>query len=216
MGESKYLALTLVAPFQSWGASSKFKERTTLEHPTRSGIIGILCAACGVDREDVQGLQRINEVSIKVYTFARGRRLTDFHTVGGGYDSKFLNVSVKADGTSGDTVITHRDYLQESRFGIIVSGKASLVESLADAVRNPKWGVWLGRKNCIPSEPLFTALTDEESAAVAALKKRDDSEPIQIVAEVSSLEESSDSIMDIPLDFSKRKYASRRVVRETM
>src|SRR5437867_8366107 len=35
------------APLQSWGFASRFQRRTTGLHPTKSGVVGLLCAALG-------------------------------------------------------------------------------------------------------------------------------------------------------------------------
>ena len=43
-----YLALLLDAPLQSWGFASRFQRRTTGLHPTKSGVIGLICAAMGL------------------------------------------------------------------------------------------------------------------------------------------------------------------------
>ena len=89
MSDPAYLALYFDAPLQSWGYASKFDRRTSLAHPTRSGVIGLLCAACGIDRTDVEGLARLeNGLDMDVYAYVLGSRLTDYHTVGGGYDPK--------------------------------------------------------------------------------------------------------------------------------
>ena len=44
----RHLALYLRAPLQSWGASSKFGDRGTIDAPTRSGLLGMIAAACGI------------------------------------------------------------------------------------------------------------------------------------------------------------------------
>ncbi len=48
MSDTAYLALLLDAPMQSWGFASRFQRRTTGLHPTKSGVIGLICAAMGV------------------------------------------------------------------------------------------------------------------------------------------------------------------------
>ena len=86
----KFLALYLRAPLQSWGASSKFGDRGTLDAPTRSGLLGMIAAACGVDKNDEvrdrEWLARAASLSFTVVSFRRGDRMTDYHTVGGGFD----------------------------------------------------------------------------------------------------------------------------------
>lgn len=45
--------LRLEGPLQSWGDTSKFVMRRTMEAPTKSGIIGLICCAMGRDRQYV-------------------------------------------------------------------------------------------------------------------------------------------------------------------
>ena len=48
------LLLRLAAPLQSWGIDSKFDIRRTGREPSKSGVIGLICAALGV-RVDKEG-----------------------------------------------------------------------------------------------------------------------------------------------------------------
>ena len=47
MSDTAYLALLLDAPLQSWGFASRFQRRTTGLHPTKSGVIGLICCRDG-------------------------------------------------------------------------------------------------------------------------------------------------------------------------
>jgi CRISPR system Cascade subunit CasD len=55
------LLLRLQAPMQSWGISSHFTSRDTTREPTKSGVIGLICAAMGRPRDtdisDLAGLK---------------------------------------------------------------------------------------------------------------------------------------------------------------
>ena len=46
------LLIPCVGPMQSWGTRSRFQERDTEREPSKSGIIGLLCAALGRDRNE--------------------------------------------------------------------------------------------------------------------------------------------------------------------
>ena len=46
------LLLRLAGPMQSWGTTSRFDERDTQLEPSKSGVIGLLCAALGRDRAE--------------------------------------------------------------------------------------------------------------------------------------------------------------------
>lgn len=220
MSDLAYLALYFDAPLQSWGYASKFDRRTTLAHPTRSGVIGLLCAALGVDRADTEGLKRLDALTVNVYAFRMGGRLTDYHTVGGGYDPETNPGSICTTGEgkvrrkNGQSiaVITYREYLEGSRFGVVVSGDAALVEELAAAVQDPKWGVWLGRKACVPASRLYEGVFKNEDAAKDALCQVSKADGIvRTVSEADDFASGNDTVMDRPLNFAERRFAPRRI-----
>ena len=208
------LALYLDAPLQSWGYQSRFDRRTSLSYPTRSGILGMLCAALGIGRSDTSSLTRLDEsLSITVYTLSRPTMLTDYHTVGGGYDKKRQPQSVArtADGKVGDTVQTYREYLEGARFGVAVAGSDGILADLCTALADPKWGVWLGRKSCIPASPIAQGLFTSEEAALAHLEARAGCRATREVREVARFDDGSDTLPDRPEDFSTRRFKPRRI-----
>ena len=231
----KFLALYLRAPLQSWGASSKFGDRGTHDAPTRSGLLGLLAAACGVDKNDAvrdrEWLVRAAKLSMTVLAFRRGDRMTDYHTVGARYDKdnpwQRRMMPTTTDGKPRGTDITHRDYLTDSIFGVVFSGDEALLEEMGSGIANPVYGVWLGRKSCIPTEPILAGVFDSESAAREALAKRfrgslerrgkvagKTSTDVEFsVVEVSAGEE-DETLLDVPVSFGKREFHARRIRRE--
>lgn len=214
-GDKAYLALLLDAPLQSWGYQSKFDRRTTFSQPTRSGLLGMICAAMGIDRSDSTVLAGFADLDMTVYTLRNGGRLTDFHTVGGGWDKKQhkRNIVPKADGGVGDTVVTRREYLQSSTFGVVVSGANDQLQRIASALRNPRWGIWFGRKSCIPAAPVEQGIFETEQAARDHLVERVESvdHPLRVCKEVELFEDGTDTLMDNPLNFKDRAFAPRRI-----
>jgi CRISPR system Cascade subunit CasD len=216
-----HLAIYLDAPLQSWGYQSKFERRTTLSYPTRSGILGMLCAALGCERDDTGSLASLARLVMQVLVFQQQSRLTDFHTVGGGWDKKRFpgNIVRKADGKPGQTVVTHREYLESARFGVVLSDGHGQLKEIADALRNPRWGIWLGRKACVPASPVFQGLFDTKDEAIEHLSgvaAREGRRPHKggmkrVVFEVESFEEGTDTLMDLPVNFAERDFAPRRV-----
>ncbi|HON48827.1 MAG: type I-E CRISPR-associated protein Cas5/CasD [Kiritimatiellia bacterium] len=227
MSDRLYLALYFDAPLQSWGYASKFDRRTTLAHPTRSGVIGLLCAASGVDRTDTEKLQYLDEaLEIEAYTFKQGTRLIDYHTVGGGYDPETQKASVCKTG-KGEVrkknkvslaVLTYREYLEDTRCGAVVSGEAGLIRELAGHVENPVWGIWLGRKACVPAARVFEGVHADCASAVAALSQAaGGGSPIRVVRTAEIFEEGTDTLMDRPrcFDTNARQFAPRRICVDT-
>ena len=131
------------------------------------------------------------------------RRLEDYHTV---------QDTAKADGGLKDCHITRRQYLLDAAFRVFLSGSRALLEKTGAALQDPVWGLWLGRKSCIPTAPVFAGIFADEQAAIAAcvpegldgcLRSRD----------ALSFAEGTDSVADMPLSFasSARAFALRRV-----
>lgn len=232
----KHLALYLRAPLQSWGASSKFGDRGTLDAPTRSGLLGLLAAACGVDKNDEardrEWLARAAKLSVAVLAFRRGDRMADYHTVGARYDKddpwQKRMIPTTPDGKPRGTDLTHRDYLADSVFGAVLSGDDALVDEMATGLADPVWGVWLGRKSCIPTEPIFAGVFESGDAARNALAGRlrsslersggkvaggDSSDVAFSVLEARAGEE-DETLLDVPVSFGRREFHARRVRRE--
>jgi len=230
----KHLALYLRAPLQSWGASSKFGDRGTLDTPTRSGLTGLLAAACGVDKNDEardrDWLARTARLTFEVVGFKRGDRMIDYHTVGARYDEndpwQRRMIPTKAEnGKPRGTDITHRDYLSDSVFGAVLSGDDALVAEMAAALENPVWGVWLGRKSCIPTEPVFAGVFESAEAARAALAGRwrrsaeraekNVGETTTAFSVVEALPgEADETVLDVPVSFAKREFHARGIRRD--
>lgn len=51
-----YLLLWLEAPLQAWGHDSRFGRRDSLDFPTKSGTLGLLCCARGAGGEEREWL----------------------------------------------------------------------------------------------------------------------------------------------------------------
>lgn len=227
MSAEAYLALFLDAPLQSWGFASRFQRRTTGLHPTKSAVIGLICAAMGLakgsaeEQEALEWLASLGMTSIAMPRYDV-RRMEDFHTTGGGYDKKTQAQFIprKASGGPCDNpTISRRQYLADARFGVILAGDRALLERVAVKLQDPVWGVWFGRKNCIPAEPILRGLFDEERKAQRALIGDRSIEEFTIITDVERFEDGTDSLSDHPVSFGdatssgpdKRQFAVRRI-----
>lgn len=228
------LAILLDGPMQSWGSSSRFTQRETEAFPTKSALLGLLAAAAGVDKhapDEAEKLAPLATLRLTVYRLPRSgkqlvHRLSDFHTVGGGYDAKAsafdrLSIPRKASGgPSANAVITRRTYLNEARFIATFEGDP---ETIAEAIRhleNPVWGVWFGRKTCLPAMPLSpTPGADSQSAAASLLEKLATWENTCPPAPVNleRWQEPADSqpgdfhLLDQPRSFQDREFHARTI-----
>lgn len=233
----RHLTLYLRAPLQSWGASSKFGDRGTIDAPTRSGLFGLIAAACGIDKNDEERdrewLARVATLSLSVLAFRRGDRMTDYHTVGARYDKddswQKRMIPVTSDGKPRGTDLTHRDYLVDSVFGAIISGDDAFVDEMAIGLANPVWGVWLGRKNCIPTEPILVGVFDSDETARNALDARlhaslergggkvagkRENEAVKFDLVEAVVDEAEETLLDVPVSFKKREFHARCIRRQ--
>lgn len=207
-----HLALIFDAPLQSWGVDSRFRRRDTGAMPTRSAILGLCCAALGLDKGSAAERQFLAESAALSVTFlvlpresgAPLLRLTDFHTTEG---------ALTADGKKSDyPVISHRTYLTDAKFGAVLSGPRGLLKRMADALQDPVWGVWLGRKACIPAAPVFRALEADFATAVAHLTGGRPLAAFTHQRDAADDESAHDTLPDgAPASFATRDYAPRRV-----
>ncbi|MCS6910939.1 MAG: type I-E CRISPR-associated protein Cas5/CasD [Anaerolineales bacterium] len=215
--DTAYLALLLDAPLQSWGFASRFQRRATGLHPTKSAVLGMICAAMGIGKgtdAEREMLPRLAALTMTSISIPRGsnpvRRLEDFHTV--------LNTRRASGKLNDDPVVTRRQYLLDARFGVILVGDRALLEHVAAALQDPVWGVWFGRKNCIPAEPICRGVFTTRFEAERALLGDHPIERFTRVEEVTDFAVGTDSFNDQPVSFGQatsssegRSFSVRRV-----
>ncbi len=203
------LALRLSGPLQSWGSRSRFTDRDTEREPTRSGVIGMLCAALGLPRDT--DLRRFESLRMAVRVDRQGTVIRDFHTA--------QNVRRASGSTTGDqAVISNRFYLADAVFLVLLEGEREFLATLDAALANPVWPLFLGRKSCPPSEPvrMVDGLLEGELHEMLARYPRlaidtdRSAGPVRCVVEHPEGEEAR---VDVPLSFApgNRQYDSRRV-----
>lgn len=229
--DSRFLLLWLEGPLQSWGADSRFGRRDTLPFPTKSGVAGMLLCALGASGEQTELLARLAPLRQTAVSFLKAEEkpaereplLRDFHMVGSGYDDEdpweLLHIPKKADGgkaVGGGTKMTYRYYLQDARFAVVVEVPGDLAETMAEALRNPVYDVYLGRKNCVPTEFVLQGLFLDEGQALEAAMEMAAGKGLREDFRVLDGEHDGEpmTLNDVPVQFGTRKvYRDRRVTR---
>ena len=139
------LLLRLVGPMQSWGVQSRFGLRDTGREPSKSGVIGLLCAALG--RPRYAPIDDLTILRMGVRVDKEGNQAMDYHTA--------QNV-LKAGGGIKDTELSRRYYLNDAAFLVgLESEELSLLTKLHSAMQNPHWPLYLGRKAFVPGLPIW-------------------------------------------------------------
>jgi len=167
-GNKEILLLRLEGVLQSWGENSKWDWRDSATMPTKSGIIGLIGCAMGYERNDPRLSELSNAFSmIAIRADRAGQLMTDFHTV---QAERLLNAAGKQRG-GGNTIISHRSYLQDACFTVAISGEGNVVKNVYESLIKPKWSIFLGRKSCVPSCPVVLDITNKFSSVKEALMK---------------------------------------------
>jgi len=155
------LVLRLAGPMQSWGSTGEFNRRDTDDQPTKSGVVGLLAAAQGRRRSDA--IEDLVGLRMAVRIDQPGTMLRDYHTVSNYTGQAHLTATVnrsgqqvrRADNAKNKTLVTKRFYLQDAVFVAAVAGETDLLWTLAGAVQRPTFPLALGRRSCVPTQPLL-------------------------------------------------------------
>ncbi|MDT0157646.1 type I-E CRISPR-associated protein Cas5/CasD [Microbacterium sp. ARD32] len=144
---TRTLLLTLAGPQQAWGTSSRFATRSTGQAPTRSGVLGLVAAALGMDRTAT--LDHFRGVRFGVRIDRPGRVERDFQT------------ARTLDGKT-SMPLSHRYYLADAVFVVGLETDHELLGEIHAALRRPRYPLYLGRRAFPPAGPIPTKMVDAD------------------------------------------------------
>jgi len=140
------LLLRLAGPMQAWGTQSRFEVRDTEREPTKSGVIGLLCAALGRARSEP--IDDLVALSMAARVDSEGTVETDYHTAG------TSGIRRASGSLREEAVLSRRYYLADADFLVGISGDEMLLRTIDEALDRPHWQLFLGRKSMPPSWPV--------------------------------------------------------------
>lgn len=221
------LLLRFAAPMQAWGSRSKFEYRDSEREPTFSGVVGIIAAAEGKQRD--ADLSPYRALSMTVRVDREGRLSREFQTA--------LGVVTASGKISRDAQMIHRDYLSDAVFHVALAGPVDVLRRVHSALMRPVFPTYLGRKSYVPAVPVVypesESYIEDETDPLTVLRRlpvtdRQHQLPIHLpVAATSSDSPQSRTLrfvitsevpteevrQDVPIDFGvdRRRYAARFV-----
>ena len=212
------LLLALVGPMQSWGLTSRFNQRDTGKEPSKSGVLGLLAAALGIDRANWDRLAPLAKLAMGVRHDRPGVPKRDYQTAGCAASDSII----KADGhMSDDGVVSNRFYLADAAFLVGFEGNdRELLETCHAALRDPVWPLALGRRSYVPTESIWLPNGVQELGLRAALesfpwlgnKRWHEETPTKLLCSFGSREREGSMRMDQPLSsFADRRFGARFV-----
>ena len=200
------LLMRFRAPMMSWGDHSRFTIRDSRREPTKSAVIGLLCAALGRPRSEP--VNNLTALKMGVRIDKPGVIQCDYHTVMDG---------IKSGGGKGGTVISHRYYIADADYLVGLSDELCLdnkvqcidLAELDIALQNPRWQLYFGRKSFVPSCPVHILNGLVETDLETALKEHNP--PPGRLEYILEVPNSSDVRQDVPVNWQRRLFASRCV-----
>lgn len=207
------LLLRLVGPMQSWGTTSRFDQRDTGKEPSKSGVVGLLAAALGIDRENWTDLEPLTHLSMGVRHDRPGLPMRDYQTA---------QHIISADRSKiHETAVTTRDYLADAVFLVGLEGDdRSLMMRIHAALRDPVWPLFLGRKSYVPSESVWMEDGQQDAPLRSVLAqspwiatpRKWEALPDKLLVSFESVDGSGVLKMDQPLSsFAERRFGARFV-----
>ena len=207
------LLLRLAGPMQSWGTTSRFDQRDTGKEPSKSGVIGLLAAALGIEREKWEPLEPLTQLKMGVRHDRPGILKRDYQTA--------QNI-ISADRSKvHETAVTTRDYLADAVFLVGLQGPdRALLERAQAALQNPVWPLALGRKSYVPSESVWLEGGIKDAPLLEALAawpwiaspRSYESAPERLLVSMESQDGSGALRMDQLLSsFAERRFGARYV-----
>lgn len=201
------LLLRLAAPLQAWGCGSKFNIRTTEREPTKSGVIGMIAAALGIQRNDAESdkrLEKLNKLRFGIRVDREGKLLKDFHMVFTDDISDSERRKTPPKDLNKYIHTTERYYLSDAVFlAAFESESRKYLEEIINALNNPEYPLFLGRRSCPPTLPIIIGISDD--GLVETLKKAAPLTNTKISYKriVYESDDGGTVVQDVPVSFSQ-------------
>jgi CRISPR system Cascade subunit CasD len=172
------LIFQLQAPLSSWGEVAVGEYRPSAEYPSQSALQGLLGAALGIARDDDTAQTKLRTgYRLAVGVLNQGRLLRDYHTaqVPSRTDLKKRPHATRRDELSLpkpdlNTILSSRDYRQDAAALVAVQTMTNApypLAQLAEALKKPKFVLYLGRKSCPVAVPLHPRILNAETINTA-------------------------------------------------
>ncbi len=176
----RHLILCLESPLMSFGGETIDAYGVVRPFPAASMLTGLLANALGwrrVERQRHQDLQgRLVFASRIDRQSYGGLSMQDFQSAAINNTERGWTTRGVPEGRGGGTYQNHlryRDYYADMRVTVALrlepEGEAPTLDRLVEALREPARPLFIGRKPCLPSAPLFGDFSEGETALEALL-----------------------------------------------
>ncbi len=207
----RHLILTLESPLMAFGGETIDNYGVIRDFPSASMIAGLLANALGWRRIERENHQRLQDRLIFAVRIDRertvGGRLTDFQTAQLGAGDRGWTTRGQPERRAGGANtynaphLRYRDYHSDMRVTVALrldsKDDAPTLDDIAAALDEPARPLFIGRKPCLPSEPLFAGYAEGDTT-LAALMSAPLSESPTTGRSIRMLWPAGEGVRDIP------------------
>lgn len=165
-----YLKLNLSGVLQYFADTDSTTLRTTYNsslYPTKRAIVGLISSAFGYGRGDKRITDLYNTIDIKYHVVSEPVIMEDFQTIKSlksqqYYMNKFYKrnkFNTVSNAVQDRQLIKNVQYLQDAEYEIYVGGNDKLLQSIYNAMQNPVYSLYIGKRSCVPNKPIVTDFT---------------------------------------------------------
>ena len=179
----RHLIVNLEAPLMAFGGEAIDNYSVIRRFPSASMLTGIFANALGWRRAERERHQRLQDRLVFAVRIERepagGLSMRDFQTAQLSANDKGWTTRGQPEGRAGGAAtynsphLRYRDYFADMRAAAALrlepADEYPALDDLADALREPERPLFIGRKPCLPSVPLFGCFSDGETALDALM-----------------------------------------------
>ncbi len=194
----RHLIMGLEAPLMAFGGETIDNYGFIRRFPSASMLTGLLANALGWSRIEAERHQRLQERLIFAARIDRepagGMRLTDFQTAQLGASDMGWTTRGLPEGRAGGANtykaphLRYRDYFADMRVTVALrlepADDSATLDNLMSALEEPSRPLFIGRKPCLPSRPLFVDFVEGNTTldALMASQPEEDSDDSNTLA----------------------------------
>lgn len=194
----RHLIMRLEAPLMAFGGETIDNYGFIRRFPSASMLTGLLANALGWRRIEAERHQRLQDRLVFAARIDReaagGMRLTDFQTAQLGASDKGWTTRGQPEGRAGGANtydaphLRFRDYFTDMRVTVALrlesAEESPTLEKAASVLGEPSRPLFIGRKPCLPSSPLFVDFVERDTSlhAILASQPEEDSDDSNTLA----------------------------------
>lgn len=165
----KYLKIHLSGVLQYFSSKQSTTLRdtyTTDYYPTKRAVFGLIGSAMGFERGNAEQQAYLRDNLIVKYKSLNDdfSVLEEIQTVRPlRSQQNYMNKHYKRNrfrtvvgDMKDDGILKKVQYLQDAEFEVYVGGDEKILKQIYEALRNPVYALYIGKRSCVPNKPLVT------------------------------------------------------------